>query len=87
MADDGLTVVPGQRQEDLVGQGRVEFEHALNDRTRVRDQLLVESGAENTQVRNDISLQVRIINSLALAVGYSVRYNTIRQRDSKPRIR
>ena len=76
MADDGLTVVPGQRQEDLVGQGRVEFEHALNDRTRVRDQLLVESGAENTQVRNDISLQVRIINSLALAVGYSVRYNT-----------
>lgn len=76
MADDGLTFVRGTRQEDFVQQGSIEFEHALNQRTRVRDQLLVENGADNTQVSNDITLQVRILNSLALAVGYTVRYNT-----------
>ena len=36
----------------------------------------MESGADNTFTQNDLSLQVKILGALALAVGYSVRYNT-----------
>lgn len=76
LADDGLTSIPGGIEEDFVQQVTVQFEHAFNANTKVRDELLVELGADNTQVRNDVGLQVRIWKSLALAVGYSVRYNT-----------
>lgn len=76
LADDDVTVVPGERQEDLVEQFGLEFSRALNDRTRVRNQLQVEIGIDNTQVRNDLGLQVKVFESLALALGYSVRYNT-----------
>ena len=38
--------------------------------------MVVESGAENTFVQNDISLQVKMTDVLALAVGYGVRHNS-----------
>jgi len=69
-------VIPSEEQGSLVEQAKVEFEHGLNDNTRVLNLTLVESGNDNTFVRNDISLQVRVMNALALSVGYSVRYNT-----------
>ena len=37
---------------------------------------MLESGADNTFVRNELSLQVQITDVLALAVAYSVRHNT-----------
>ena len=36
----------------------------------------MEAGADNTFLQNDIALQVKMTNVLALAVGYSVRHNT-----------
>lgn len=76
MAQDGASVIPGMREENLIVQGTVNFEHALTETTTLLDKLLVESGADNTFMQNDLNLQVRINSSLALAVGYSVRYNT-----------
>ena len=75
-ADDEITVILEERREELVGQASVDFERALTATTTLVDKLLVESGATNTFVQNDFSVQVKIMNSLALAVGYSIRYNT-----------
>lgn len=74
--DDGVTFIPADRDEEIIGQGNLDYEHVLTDTTKVIDKLLVEAGAENTFVQNDFSLQVKILGSLALAVGYSVRHNS-----------
>lgn len=76
LADDAVTPVAGERRDKLVEQATVEFERALTQNTQLLDKLLVESGADNTFVQNDIGLQVKILAELALAVGYSVRYNS-----------
>ena len=73
--DDGITFIPAERNEELIGQANVNFERKLTDTTKVIEKFLVESGADSTFIQNDLSLQVRIMNALALAVGYSVRYN------------
>lgn len=76
LADDGVTIIPGERKDEMIGQGKGYFERALTETTKVIDKALVESGSDNTFAQNDLSLQVQIFGSLALAVGVSVRYNT-----------
>jgi putative salt-induced outer membrane protein len=76
VGDDGATFVPGERREELIGQFSINFERELTATTKIVDRFLVESGAENTFLQNEFSVQVRIMESLALAVGYAVRYNT-----------
>lgn len=76
LADDDVTFIRGMREENGIVQGSVDFERELTDTTKVINKLLVESGSDNTFTQNDLSLQVKILGALALAVGYSVRYNT-----------
>jgi putative salt-induced outer membrane protein len=76
ISDDGLTFIPGEREEDLVLQSTVDFKHELTETTQILNKVLVEHGEDNTFAQNDLSLQVKIMSSLALALGYSVRYNT-----------
>lgn len=76
LAEDEVTIILGERQEELIGQFSIDFERALTATTKVVDKFLVESGANNTFVQNELSLHVRIMESLALAVGYAARYNT-----------
>jgi putative salt-induced outer membrane protein len=76
LAEDGVTILPSEQQEEFIGQLGVDFQRVLTPTTKIVDKFLVESGADNTFAQNDFSLQVTIIRSLALAVGYSVRYNT-----------
>ncbi len=54
----------------------LDFSHSLTDTTKLLDKFLVESGAENTFIQNDIGIQVKISDKLALAAAYSVRYNS-----------
>ena len=76
LAEDGITILPGMREREKIIQGLSDFEHQLTDTTKIINRALVEWGADNTFVQNDTSLEVRILGSLALALGYSVRYNT-----------
>lgn len=76
LAEDGLTVIPQEHEENAVTQGKVDFEHALTPNTSILNKLLVEADVDNRFLSNDISLKVNMIESLALAVGFSVRYNT-----------
>jgi putative salt-induced outer membrane protein len=76
LADDGITLIPGELQEELIGQFSIDFERQLTTTTKIINQFLVESGANNTFAQNQFNLQVKIMESLALAVGYAARYNT-----------
>jgi putative salt-induced outer membrane protein len=76
LADDGVTMIPRAREQDVIGQGTIDFDRQLTETTRLLNKFLVEAGADNTFMQNDTSLQVKIMSSLALALGYSVRYNT-----------
>lgn len=76
LAEDEVTIILGERQEELVGQFSVDFERQLTATTKIVNQFLAESGANNTFLQNEFSVQVKIIESLALAVGYAARYNT-----------
>jgi putative salt-induced outer membrane protein len=75
-AEDDITFIPGERQEELIGQFSINYEHELTATTKIVDRFLVESGANNTFVQNEVSVQVKIMESLALAVGYAARYNS-----------
>jgi putative salt-induced outer membrane protein len=75
-AEDDITFIPGERQEELIGQFSINFERELTATTKIVDKFLVESGANNTFLQNEFSIQVKIMESLALAVGYAARYNT-----------
>jgi putative salt-induced outer membrane protein len=76
LAEDEVTTIPGERQEELIGQFSLDLERALTATTKIVNQFLVESGANNTFLQNEFSIQVRIMQSLALGVGYTARYNT-----------
>ncbi|HLS80487.1 MAG TPA: DUF481 domain-containing protein [Steroidobacter sp.] len=72
----GLLVEQGGENDELIFRGTLDLEHQFTETTRLVNKLTAESGADNTFVRNDASLQVKINAVLALAVGYSVRHNT-----------
>ena len=74
--DAGVLITPGDSDSEVIFRGTLDFEHKFTDTTSVIDKFIVESGADNTYVQNDLSLQVKMTTVLALAVGYSVRHNT-----------
>jgi putative salt-induced outer membrane protein len=76
LADDGISVIPRMQEEDVVAYGNVDFERQLTPTTKILDKLLIEAGRDNVFVQNELSLQVSIMSALALALGYTVRYNT-----------
>ena len=74
--DAGVLIEPGASDSEVVFRGTLDYDHKLTPTTSVLDKFLVEAGADNTFVQNDIALQVKMTDVLALAVGYSVRHNT-----------
>lgn len=72
----GAPITPRQRQEDAILRGTLDYDHKLTATTSVLNKFIVEAGADNTYVQNELSLQVRMFETLALSVGYAVRHNT-----------
>lgn len=60
----------------VVARGLVSYKHNFNDTTSLIDTFLVEAGSENTYLQNDLGLQVKMSDKLALKAGYQVRHNT-----------
>ena len=60
----------------VVARGLVNYKHNFNDSTSLVDTLLVEAGSENTYLQNDLGLQVKMSDRLALKAGYQIRHNT-----------
>jgi putative salt-induced outer membrane protein len=74
--DAGVLIVPGDSDSEVVFRGTLDYDHKFTATTSLLDKFVVEAGADNTFVQNDLSLQVKMTDVLALAVGYSVRHNT-----------
>jgi len=60
----------------VVARGLVNYKHNFNESTSLVDTLLVEAGSNNTYLQNDLGLQVKMSDKLALKAGYQVRHNT-----------
>lgn len=72
----GVLIEPGDSDSEVVFRGTLDFEHQFSETTSLIDKFVVEAGSDNTFLQNDLSLQVKMTDVLALAVGYSVRHNT-----------
>jgi putative salt-induced outer membrane protein len=75
-AGEVIDRIEGESQSDPVITLGSLFEHNFNETTKISNKFLAESGSDNTAVQDDISLQVSMTDTLALAVGFGVRYNT-----------
>ena len=75
-AGEVLDRIEGEVESDAVATFAVNYEHSFTATTKITNKFLTEAGADNTAVQNDLALQVTMTETLALAVGYSVRYNS-----------
>lgn len=75
-AGEVIDRIEGETDSDPVMTLSSDYAHNFTETTRITNKLLVESGSENTAVQNDLALQVSMTKTLALAVGFGVRYNT-----------
>lgn len=66
----------GESDNEVVFRGTLDLSHQVTPSSKLLDKFLVESGADNTFVQNDIGIQVQMTDVIALAAAYSVRYNT-----------
>jgi putative salt-induced outer membrane protein len=66
----------GQTEGDLILRGLVEYRQKLTENTALTNQLLVESGDDNTFAQNDFGVTVAMNNRLALKTGLQIRHNT-----------
>jgi putative salt-induced outer membrane protein len=74
--DTGALIEAGDSDSEVVFRGTLDLDHKFTATTSLLNKFIVESGSDNTFVQNDLSLQVKMTDLLALAVGYSVRHNT-----------
>ncbi len=71
-----LAPVPGGTSNTMVLDGGVDWDHVLTGTTSLYDHLAFEAASDNTFVKNEIGLLVKMTDRMALAVAYNVRYNT-----------
>jgi putative salt-induced outer membrane protein len=75
-AGEVLDRIEGEVDDETVATLGANYEHSFNESTKITNKLLAEFGADNSAVANDIALQVSMTQSLALAVGFGIRYNS-----------
>jgi putative salt-induced outer membrane protein len=82
---DGRVIdrIKGDSTSDGVGTAGLDYMQQLTGTTRLTDKLLVQSGGQNTSVANDFAVAVNMTNTLALSVGYGLRYNSAPPAGSK----
>lgn len=61
---------------EAIARGFMDYSHKFNDSTSIYDTLLIEAGKDNTFARNDLGVQVKMSEALALRAGVEVRHNT-----------
>jgi putative salt-induced outer membrane protein len=61
---------------EAIGTAGVDFSHALTKTTVLTDKFLVEAGSSNTLLHDEIAVNVKVSDKLALSVGYGITDNT-----------
>jgi putative salt-induced outer membrane protein len=67
---------PLDAEGQAIGTVGVDFSHAFTKTTTLTNKLLVEAGASNTLVTDDLALTIKMSDKLALSVGYGIKDNT-----------
>jgi putative salt-induced outer membrane protein len=68
--------IEGTSEGELVGNGKLSFEHSFNKQTKITDAVMTVAGSQNVYVENDFALTVKLNGSFSLSVGYTVRNNS-----------
>ena len=63
-------------EKGAVLRGLANYKHNFNDTTSLYDTFLVEANGDNTFAQNDLGVQVKMSDRLALKAGWQVRHNT-----------
>jgi putative salt-induced outer membrane protein len=75
-AGEVIDRIEGEKESDPVITAGSLYEHNFTESTKITNKFLAESGSDNTALQDDLALQVSMSKTLALAVGYGIRYNT-----------
>jgi putative salt-induced outer membrane protein len=75
-AGEVIDRIEGEEESDPVATLGSTYEHNFTENTKITNKFLAEAGSENTALQDDLALQVSMTKTLALAVGYGIRYNT-----------
>jgi putative salt-induced outer membrane protein len=77
---DPSGVVTSRELQDASGEAigtiGLDFSHALTKTTILTDKFLVEAGSSNTSLHDEVAINVKMSDRLALSVGYGVTENT-----------
>lgn len=66
----------GDKQTDFIGRGALDYVWAISETAKLENNFLVETGASNTFLENELALTVAINGGLSLKTGVAVRHNT-----------
>jgi putative salt-induced outer membrane protein len=66
----------GEREDDAVLRGDLAFQHQFTATTRLINKFLVEAGSSNTFLQNELAVEVKMTDRLALSVAHAVRHNS-----------
>jgi putative salt-induced outer membrane protein len=72
----GSLTEPRDKDSALAGVASVDFQHKLTATTTVFDRFGSEFTSDNNFLQNEIGVQVKMTDRLALALAYAVRHNT-----------
>jgi len=75
-AGEVIDRIEGEEESDPVITAGSTYEHNFTENTKITNKFLAEAGSDNTALQDDLALQVSMTKTLALAVGYGIRYNT-----------
>jgi putative salt-induced outer membrane protein len=68
--------IAGNTEGHVIGTAGFDYEHDFNASTKITEKYLVDSGAGNTQMENDLALVVNMSKQLALSAGFTLQENT-----------
>ena len=67
----------GDEENEAVARGDILFQHQFTPTTKLIEKFLVEAGSSNTFLQNELAVEVKMTDKLALSVAYLVRHNTV----------
>lgn len=71
-----ISRTPLDTEGNAIATASVDFLHAFNKSTSLTDKFLTEAGSSNTLLHDEIALNVKMSDKLALSVGYGITDNT-----------
>lgn len=66
----------GDSDTDVIGRGALNYLWNVSETAKLENRFLIETGASNTFLENDLALTVAISGALSLKTGVAVRHNT-----------